>query len=553
MPKPTRVLLFATHHNSSNGYSNVAYELTKQLAKRSDIQLTVFGFQNFSQIPNHRTDFPKNVFVYDAWANEEPKAAGFGVTLVKEFVTANRPDVCIVYNDMLVLTSIISQLAEVPNKKFKIIAYIDQVYLCQKKEYINFVNKHADVAMLFTPFWENCIKEQGVTVPTCHLPHGFNMQAHYPIPKTLARKFFGLKNDDFIILNLNRNQPRKRWDICIQAFADICQKLPDEPIKLLIATAVQGAWNILEIFERELIKRGLTLQDGMKHLILLDNPQQLSDEDVTFLYNTADIGINTCDGEGFGLCNFEQAAIGIPQIVPNIGGFKDFFNEDNAILINPVMTYYVDNSRDMVCGEAELCNYKDFAAAIEKYYYDRELVKKHGINSRQKICSEYKWEKFGNQLYDYIKDAAKDLATITEEDEEEAEDAEDEEININNLTEMIQQADKTETPIKTKTNKTKDLPDVIPITPLKKKEKEVVKEPVKEVKEKQEPKEEPVKVKSSTKSTSSSSKKSTKDRLKEKLKARSSKKDDTKKDDMDQIMDLKSKLDALLAKTTSVV
>jgi len=30
-------------------------------------------------------------------------------------------------------------------------------------------------------------------------------------------------------------------------------------------------------------------------------------------YIIADIGINTCDGEGFGLCNFEQAGIGIPS------------------------------------------------------------------------------------------------------------------------------------------------------------------------------------------------------------------------------------------------
>jgi glycosyltransferase involved in cell wall biosynthesis len=549
MPKPTRVLLFATHHNSSNGYSAIAYELTKQLAKRSDIQLTVFGFQNFSQIPNHRADYPKNVFVYDAWANEEPKAAGFGVTLVKDFVTANRPDVCIVYNDMLVLTSIISQLKEVPKKNFKIIAYIDQVYLCQKKEYINFVNQNADIAMLFTPYWEEIAKEQGITIPTCHLKHGFSPTQHYPIPKTLARKFFGLKNEDFIVLNLNRNQPRKRWDICLQAFADICKNLPDEPIKLLVATAVQGAWNILEIFERELKKRGLTLQDGMKHLILLDNPQQLSDEDVNFLYNTADVGINTCDGEGFGLCNFQQAGVGIPQIVPNIGGFRDFFNEDTALLIEPVMTYYVDNSRDMVCGEAELCDYKDFAIAIEKYYNDRELLKKHGINSRKKISSEYKWEELGNQLYNYIKDVAKDLATITEEDEEEEEDnVEDEEININNLTQMIDQVDKKDTPVVTPAKLQTRSPDIIPIAPLNPLKRQVAKE-LKEAKEAKEASDKVLKIKSNSKTP----KKSAKDLLKEKLKSRERKdhKKDDKKGDIDQIMDLKSKLDALIAKTSA--
>jgi glycosyltransferase involved in cell wall biosynthesis len=467
MTKQTRVLFFVTAPQSSNGYSYVGYELAKYFSPKPDIHLTIFAFQNFNNetagnlIPNHRKDYPNNVHVFDAFANENPKQAGFGITLVKDFVTTNRPDVVIVYNDMLVLTSVIAQLREVPNRKFKIIAYIDQVYLCQKKEYITFVNNNADIAMLFTPYWEDCMKSQGISIPTCYLHHGFNKMIHYPIPKHLARKFYGLKDEDFIVLNLNRNQPRKRWDICLQAFAEVVKRMPNEPIKLLIATAVQGAWNLLEVYERELKKRGLNLADGMKHVILLDNPQQLSDEDVNFLYNVADIGLNTCDGEGFGLCNFQQAAIGIPQVVPNIGGFRDFFDETNALLVEPTMTYYVDNSRDMVCGEAELCNFNDFAEAIIKYYKNRDLMKQHGEACRKHITSEYPWEKFGDKLYGIINDISKTLTTITET-EEVVEETNDEEININSLKEMIAHVDEKEetdkvenVEKKTKTTKTK--------------------------------------------------------------------------------------------------
>lgn len=511
--KPTRVLFFVTMHTSSNGYGQVGYELTKYLSNKPDVQLTIYGFQNFSQIPNHRTDFPNNVQVYDAFANETPKQAGFGIGQVKDFVIANRPDVVIVYNDMLVLTSVIGQLHEVPNRNFKIIAYIDQVYLCQKKDYINFVNEKADLAMLFTPYWEQIAIEQGITLPTCNLRHGFNKLLHYPIPKHVPRKFYGLKNEDFIVLNLNRNQPRKRWDICLQAFADVVKELPDEPIKLLVATAVQGAWNLLEVFERELKKRGLTLADGMKHLILLDNPQQLSDEDVNFLYNVADIGINTCDGEGFGLCNFQQAAIGIPQIVPHIGGFRDFFDENTALLVEPTMTYYVDNSRDMVCGEAELCDYREFAKAIIKYYKDRDLMKTHGENSRKKIVEEYPWERFGEELYTIIKSQAKNLQTIEEEVIENDNNlAEDEEININNLTEMVQNVDKVE--VEEKVVET------------------VQKEIVPEVKQ------------HSKKHSKKNSGVTAKDKLKEKLKSKS------KKDDKMTILELREKLDKLLEKTS---
>jgi glycosyltransferase involved in cell wall biosynthesis len=391
--RPTRVLLFVTSHRSTNGYSYVGYEIAKHIGSHPDIHLTLYGFQRFHNIPNHRQDFPTDVMEYDAFENENPKQAGFGIDQVKEFVLSNRPDVCVVYNDVMILKGVISQLKQAQlSHDFKIIAYVDQVYLCQKKEYVEFLNQTIDAAILFTPLWEKCIIDQGLTSPTYILRHGFNANAHFPIPKNLPRRLYGIHPNDFVVMNLNRNQPRKRWDICMQAMALLVSIAPNEPIKLLIGTDLNGAWNILEVYERELKKYGLTLEDGMKHVIALDFPQQLSDEDVNFLYNVADIGINTCDGEGFGLCNFQQAAIGIPQVVSGVGGFLDFFDDDRAVLVKPKMTYYVDNSRDSVGGEAELCDYHDFAAGILKYYNNRDLMKSHGEKCRKFIIDNYGWD-----------------------------------------------------------------------------------------------------------------------------------------------------------------
>jgi glycosyltransferase involved in cell wall biosynthesis len=226
---------------------------------------------------------------------------------------------------------------------------------------------------------------------------------HYPVPKKLARSFFGLKEEDFIILNLNRNQPRKRWDVCLQAFAEIVSRHTGEPIKLLVATAVQGSWNLLEVYERELKKRGLTLEEGMKHLILIDNPQQITDEEVNILYNVADIGFTTADGEGFGLCSFQQAAIGVPQVLPAIGGFLDFFDKDCAVMVEPKLNLYIDNSRDGCGGESQICDYRDFVDGIEAYYADRDMITTHGKRAREKILRDYKWSDIGDRLYTICK------------------------------------------------------------------------------------------------------------------------------------------------------
>ena len=401
-PPVTRVLLFVTSYHSTNGYSYVGYELAKTLSKRSDIQLTIYGFQRFHSLPGHRADYPSNVYEYDAFGNENPKQQGFGFGQAKDFVAVNKPDVCIVYNDMLILQGIISQLLQVPDRKFKIIAYVDQVYLCQKKEHIEFINQTSDVAMMFTPFWEKNAIDLGIRLPSCYLRHGFSKQAHYAIPKHLARKYYNLSMNDFIVMNLNRNQPRKRWDTCMQAMAMVVARKPDSPIKLLISTQLVGAWNLMAVYERELKKYGISMEKGMQHIIIIDNPQNQTDDDVNIMYSVADIGINTCDGEGFGLCNFQQAAIGIPQVVSHVGGFLDFFDESTAIVVKPKLTYYVDASRDGIGGEAELCDFRDFAEGIIRYFEEPELRKQHGEAARKKITEEYGWKQIGDDLCDII-------------------------------------------------------------------------------------------------------------------------------------------------------
>jgi len=397
-----KVVFFGTHPKQYNGYSKVVYELAKCLANYDDIELTIYGFQNFHSSDKYRNDIPHNVKVYDVFANEYPRTNGFGPRQVVDFISLCDPDICIVYNDMVVTSAIVSELRKVPNAKFKIIGYIDQVYLNQKKVYIDFINKSIDMSLLFTKNWEKNIIEQGVKTLTSYLPHGFSSQTFYPVPKHIARQYFNLNMNDFIILNLNKNQPRKRWDICLKAFADIVSRYPNDPIKMIIGTTLQGEWNLMELYERELEKRDVSFEVGMKHIILLDNPHKNTDEETNLLYNVADIGINTCDGEGFGLCNFEQAGVGIPQIVPKLGGFLEFLDEDSAILIDPQMAYYVGTSRDNVGGEALLISYMDVADAIETYYQDKDLREKHGKMLRQKITQQFKWGNIAQKLKNII-------------------------------------------------------------------------------------------------------------------------------------------------------
>jgi glycosyltransferase involved in cell wall biosynthesis len=270
---------------------------------------------------------------------------------------------------------------------------------------------------MFTEHWKKMVLEQGFAKECKVIEHGFNPNITYPIQKNIARKFYNINEKDFVILNLNRNQPRKRWDICIMAFVKFISKRLDQPIKLVIATALNGGWDLIDLMKSECRKNKISLEDLKSHLVIIQNPQQVSDREINVLYNTADIGLNTCDGEGFGLCNFEQAGLGIPQIVPKLGGFIDFLNTYSSVMVTPKWTYYCDHSRDFVSGEAEVCEVDDFVKAME-FYYDNEKTREiHGHKSRKNILKNYKWTDLSKKLYEIVIYFTKDIVKIREENE----------------------------------------------------------------------------------------------------------------------------------------
>jgi glycosyltransferase involved in cell wall biosynthesis len=278
-PGRTRVVVAGTHPNQYNGYSKVVFELCRRLSAMPDLEVFVFGFQNVGNTgPHAESRALPGVHIHDAFAHETPQAQGFGVDQILGYVAAVRPDVFLVYNDMIVVYNFLQKLGEAPERAdMRVLVYADQVYLHQRRLFLKGLNRGADQVIAFTPYWEEVLREQGVTAPMHSLRHGMDRASYYPVPQVLARRYFGLSDSDFIFMNLNRNQPRKRWDVCIKAWAEfVAHHRPaagtERTPKLLIATGVTGAWDLMEMYERELGKRGLSLEDGKRHLILIGSP-----------------------------------------------------------------------------------------------------------------------------------------------------------------------------------------------------------------------------------------------------------------------------------------
>jgi glycosyltransferase involved in cell wall biosynthesis len=291
-------------------------------------------------------------------------------------------------------------------RNFQIWVYCDQVYTTQLPAHIDILNRDADRVFAFTPFWKKCLKEQGVTRPLDVILHGFSKDQFYTVPRDIVRKQLGLPKDAFLFINLNRNQPRKRYDILIMAFAELIVKYPTKPIFLLCICdkGEKGGWPLFEIFERELKMRGVSKDQFGDRLMLTSKNMSFRDEDINAFYNAADVGVSTAEGEGWGLCQFEQMGVGVPQVVSDVGGYKEYCNAENSILVKPTLRYYLPFVHSHIGGEAAVCLPHDVCLAMEEYLLDSAKREKHGAAAKDTVLS-YTWERAVKQLVKRLKDA----------------------------------------------------------------------------------------------------------------------------------------------------
>jgi glycosyltransferase involved in cell wall biosynthesis len=411
--KKLRFMMVSTHAHQFTGYSKVSYNAMQILSKLPWLDVTHYGFQKMPQVPPGYRPYPSNVDVIDAAATEkkEQPQQGFGFTGLPDVIRRKQPHVVLIYNDMSIVTKFLEEIRKsgVP-RTFKIWVYVDQVYTTQLQAYLDILNRDADVVFTFSNFWKKCMKEQGITRPLDVILHGFDNKQFFPLPRELVRKQVGIPNDAFVLLNLNRNQPRKRYDLLIMAFVELIVKYPTKPIFLMCVCdkGDKGGWWLFEIYQRELKLRNVPIEQFGARLMVSAQDMVFKDEDVNMFYNLADVGISTADGEGWGLCQFEQMGVGVPQVVPDIGGFKEFCSPDNTMMVKPKYKYYLPSVYSPVGGEAWACDPHDVCLAIEEYLMDSEKRANHGKKAKESIQG-YTWDRALSKLVKRLEEEQKEV------------------------------------------------------------------------------------------------------------------------------------------------
>jgi glycosyltransferase involved in cell wall biosynthesis len=275
---------------------------------------------------------------------------------------------------------------------------------------LDVLNRDADRVFAFTSYWKKVLKEQGINRPIDIIQHGFDATVFKPMAKKEARKMLGIPEDALIYMSLNRNTPRKRYDLLVMAFVELMIKYPTKPVFLLCICdkGEKGGYLIFDIYLRELRKRGVNVDQYASRLILSAKEMSFRDEEVVAFYSVADVQVSAAEGEGFGLCSFESMGLGIPCIAPDVGGFKEYMREDNGILVKPAHRSYLPLAYSPVAGEVELVDTHEYCLAMERYLNDSSLREAHGKAARETVL-KYTWPSVFQTMIKRVKSAHEEL------------------------------------------------------------------------------------------------------------------------------------------------
>jgi glycosyltransferase involved in cell wall biosynthesis len=377
------------------------YNLLGQLATLAPAVKTYhFGFQRLPARTSIRT-VPKGVIAYDAAANEDPKEEGFGFNKIHEYLEMVNPDVVMIYNDPLIIHRFIEAMKfNKETSAYKLCVYVDQVYEGIAPPLIETITKNAHRVYCFTQYWADVYSKYATFPDIRVLENAVDMTMFSKLPdstRALVRSTMGIPSDAVLFVNANRNSQRKRHDLAVMGFVELLQRNPNKPYYFMIVTGLNGQqgayYDVSRIFTTELQRRGMDPNDYAKRLLLVDtSAKPVPDSSINEIYNAADIGVNTSDGEGFGLCQIEHLYTGAPQIVTDIGTYRSFMDERVCGFVQPIDRCYFPGTMPLGLW-APTFSYKDLAKEMEAMITNLPTYKKAAMNYAFKtwteVCSEW--------------------------------------------------------------------------------------------------------------------------------------------------------------------
>jgi glycosyltransferase involved in cell wall biosynthesis len=305
-----------------------------------------------------------------------------------------KPDVIVLQNDPWLIPGYLQRLRQFP--EFRNIPVVASIPVDGKNQNGTQHLNGLAMAIFWTDFGLKEARRGGYTGPAVVIPLGVDLDTYYPVDKRearLARKL-DFVVDKFIVGNVNRNQPRKRWDLTIKYFAEWtkAEKIFDAHLYLHTAPTGDVGCDVTQLMK---------YYGVYDRLIHREPAIWYGDEDtmMAVTYNCFDVQVSTTQGEGFGLTTFEGMACAVPQIVPDWAALGEL--TPGAAALVPCLSTAIGWPYLNVIGgipDQEL-----FTRQLSQMYHDKEYRAEVGRRGFHRANEDrFRWSNIGRRWLDVL-------------------------------------------------------------------------------------------------------------------------------------------------------
>jgi D-inositol-3-phosphate glycosyltransferase len=379
-----KVLFWGDNPHGITGFGKVIKNIIRQIYNEDLYSIDVLGISYFGD-PYKPDVYKGKPLLYDVYPPFEvgKQYDPYGTAKLMRFISTGKVDILFILQDTFVIRNSMQKIIELRDKlkkKFKIIYYFP-IDSNPNSDWVNRAVSLADFPVCYTNWGKTlCVKHDPKLKMMEVIYHGTDKNVFKPLGQArlgLRESFWGKEvSDKFIIINVNRNQPRKDLNRTFSAFSILKKTKPDSYLFMLSNPNDIGG-NLLDIASQYGLEYGIdwSCPDPTRYDPLVGIPE----DQVSIIYATADVCISTTLGEGWGLSLTEAMACGCPVVFPDNTSITEIIGRDsnrngirgelaisgdsgNTICLGPtdmMMIRPLTNVMDLVIKIAKVIDYKN--------------------------------------------------------------------------------------------------------------------------------------------------------------------------------------------------
>jgi len=391
--KGKKKILWVSDAVATTGFSRVAHNIIKNLSTEK-YEVHHLGI-NYLGDPHEYKHY-----IYPALLGGDL----YGKKRIRELVEAIKPDLFFFFNDAWIINTYLFELERLNIKDKPIVVYFPIDSYGSDAQWFERFHLVNDVCVYTEFAKQDILTTKAFAEPDkIHvIPHGVDTHKFFPFKDTellrgvdaAKRKLYPKKifeqRTPFIILNANRNQPRKRIDISLMAFDEFQKDKTD--VMLYCHMGVEDAGvNVLKVANRLGWDKKLIMST------LKDQIPGVPDGRLNLIYNASDVGLNTSTGEGWGLTAFEHAATRRAQIVPDHSANSEIWNKDNAFMIEAGDRIMYEHTNNI----ARIPKFDSVVECLERAYdmWHKGTLEEYAQAAYDNVTQpKYNWKVISNQF-----------------------------------------------------------------------------------------------------------------------------------------------------------